>query len=62
MEFAVTFFDDSEIIYFVPVHCVKRVQMRSYFWSVFSRIRTECGEVRGIFPYLVRMRENADQK
>ena len=22
-------------------HCVKIVQIRSYFWSVFSRIRTE---------------------
>ena len=25
-------------------HCVKSVQIRSYFWSVFSRIRTEYGE------------------
>ena len=25
-------------------HCVKCVQMRSFFWSVFSRIRTEYGE------------------
>ena len=24
-------------------HCVKSVQMRSFFWSVFSRIRTEYG-------------------
>ena len=23
------------------IHCVKSVQMRSFFWSVFSRIRTE---------------------
>ena len=28
------------------------------FWSVFSRIRTEYGE---IFPYSVRMGENTDQ-
>ena len=32
------------------------------FWSAFSHIRTEYGEMRGISPYSVRMRENADQK
>ena len=31
------------------------------FWSVFSHIWTEYGEIRSIFPYLVRMRENTDQ-
>ena len=31
------------------------------FWSAFSRIRTGYGEIRSISPYLVRMRENADQ-
>ena len=31
------------------------------FWSVFSRIRTECGEIRSASPYLIRMRENVDQ-
>ena len=30
-----------------------------FFWSVFSRIRTEYGEIR-ISPYSVRLRENAD--
>ena len=30
------------------------------FWSIFSRIRTEYGEIRSISPYSVRMRENAD--
>ena len=34
-------------------HCLKIVQLRSNFWSVFSRVRTEYG---------VRMRENTDQK
>ena len=43
-------------------HCVKSVQIRSFFWSVFSRIRTEYGEIRSISPYSVRMRENTDQK
>ena len=44
------------------IHCVKRVQMRSFFWSVFSRVRTEYGEILRISPYSVRMRENTDQK
>ena len=38
-------------------HCVKSVQIRSFFWSLFSRIRTEC-----ISPYSIRMREKKDQK
>ena len=29
------------------------------FWSVFSRSRTECGQIIRISPYSVRMRENA---
>ena len=33
-----------------------------FFWSVFSRIRTEYGEILRISPYSVRMRENRDQK
>ena len=32
------------------------------FWSAFSRIRTEYGEILRISAYSVRMRENADQK
>ena len=31
-------------------HCVKSVQTRSFFWSVFSRIRTEYGPEKT--PYL----------
>ena len=31
------------------------------FWSVFSRIRTEYGEILRISLYSVRMRENTDQ-
>ena len=33
----------------IRIHCVKNVQIRSIFWSVFSRIRTiqsECGKIR----------------
>ena len=31
-------------------------------WSVFSRIRTEYGEIRSISPHLVRALKNTDQK
>ena len=31
------------------------------FWSAFSRIWTEYGEIRIISPYSVQMRENADR-
>ena len=31
------------------------------FWSTFSRILTEYGEIRSISPNSVRIRENADQ-
>ena len=31
------------------------------FWSAFSRIWTEYGEIRSISPYSVRMPKNADQ-
>ena len=30
-------------------HCVKSGQIRSFFWSVFSRIRTEYGEILSVF-------------
>ena len=43
-------------------HCVKSLQIQSFFWSVFSRIRTEYGEIRSISPYSVLMRENTVQK
>ena len=33
-----------------------------YFWFVFSRIRTEYGEIPNISSYSVGMRENTDQK
>ena len=42
-------------------HCVKSVQIRSNFWSVFSHIRTEHRKIRSISPYSVLMWENTDQ-
>ena len=32
---------DLEIFVFLNVHCVKSIQIESFFWSVFSCIRTE---------------------
>ena len=43
-------------------HCVKSVKMRSFFWSVFSRILTKYGKIQNISPYSARVRENTDQK
>ena len=56
--------------------CVKSVQIRRYFWFVFSCIRTEYGDLSyfwSVFsciqtdllrksPYSIRMQENMDQK
>ena len=33
------------------LHCVESVQIGSFFRSVFSRIRTEYGEIRSISPW-----------
>ena len=43
-------------------HCVKSVQIRSYFWSVFSCIRIEYGDLLHKSPYWIRIQENKDQK
>ena len=41
-------------------HCVKSVQIWSFFWSAFSRIRTEYGEIlRTDTPYLFVFSPNA---
>ena len=44
------------------INCVKSVQIRSSFWSLFSRIRTEYGDLPRKSPYSVRIWENTDQK
>ena len=40
------------------IHCVKSVQIRSFFWSVFSCIRTEYGKIRtrknSVFGHFLR--------
>ena len=39
----------------------KKCPYSELFWSVFSRIRTEYGEIPRISPYSVQMRENTDR-
>ena len=43
---------------FLGTHCAKSVQIRSFFWSVFSRLRTECRKIRtrknSVFGYFQR--------
>ena len=43
-------------------HCMKNVQIRTYFWPAFSRIRIEYGKICRILPDSVRMRENMGQE
>ena len=40
---------------------IKKYPYSELFWSAFSHIRTEYGEIPSISPYSVLMRENADQ-
>ena len=44
------------------VHFMKSVQIRSFFWSLFSRIWIEHGGLLRKSPCSVRIRENTDQK
>ena len=44
------------------LRCVKSIQIRSFFWSVFTRIPIEYREIPSISPYSVRMQENTYQK
>ena len=43
-------------------HCGKSVQIGSFFWSVFSCIRTEYRDLRNKSPCSVRVQENTDRK
>ena len=44
----------------LPLH--EKSPYSEFFWSVFSRIRTKYGEIQSMSPYLVRLRENTNQK
>ena len=53
-------------MFWVGVHLVEESVRENcvyleLFWSAFSRIRTEYGEILRISPYSVQMREKADQ-
>ena len=41
---------------------MKSVQIQRFSWSVFSRTRTEYGDLSSKSPYSIRMLENTDQK
>ena len=42
--------------------CVKCVQIRNFFWSVFSCIRTEYCDLWCKYPHSVRIQENTGHK
>ena len=42
--------------------CVKNVQIRSFFWSVFPRTQTKYGDLLRKYPYSAGVRENTNQK
>ena len=55
-------FGQFEKMILIVNNCVKNVPIRRFFWSVFSYIQTEYGEILSISPYSVQMRKNTDQK
>ena len=58
----------------INIHCKKvensffqntlseKCRYSEFFWSVFSRIRTEYEQILRISPYSIRIQENGDQK
>ena len=59
------------VIYYNPIHDIRKtyvepvlksVEMRNYFWSAISSIRTEYGDLPSKSPYSVRIQENTDHK
>ena len=55
-------YSECVLKYTVHLRYVKSVQIRSFFWSVFSCIWTECRDLLLKSPYSVRIQENTDQK
>ena len=41
---------------------MKSIQIHSFFWTVFSCIRTEYGDLRSKSPHSIRIQENRNQK
>ena len=54
-----TLWEILQFFQWITVH--KKCPSSELFWSVFSRIWTEYGQILHISTYLFRMRENADQ-
>ena len=52
---------NCENCWFLSYSLRKKRSCSELFWSVFSHIPTEYGEIRSISTFSVRMRENADQ-
>ena len=50
---------DNHFYKYIPLH--EKCPYWELFWSRFSRLRTEYGEIRSISPYSVQMREIGDQ-
>ena len=56
-------FNKKEVLMNYPLDPLREMCPYSeFFWSVFSRTRTEYEDKRSIPQYSVRMRENTDQK
>ena len=55
---------DSHVLqtYFTSLTLREKCPCSELFWSMFSRIQTEYGEILRISPYSVRIRENTDQE
>ena len=52
-----------EVVFCIlEIHCVKSVQIQSFFWSVLSCIRIEYGDLLCKSPHSVRIQKNTDQK
>ena len=54
--------NEYRMIFSLLQHCVKSFKIRSFFWPIFSCIRTEYRDLLRKSPYSVRIHENADQK
>ena len=52
----------SDVYAPLETHCLKSIQIRSFFCSVFSCIWTEYGDLRTKYPISVEIEENADLK
>ena len=61
--FCLFHFSKFQVTIVKDLHCVKCVQIRSYFWSEFSCIRTEYGDLRDFcLDFLVMLKKRFDYK